>query len=396
MPMRWSVRIRLCLMMFLQFTIWGAWLPVLSDYLKNDLGYTGQQIAWVDGAMWLAAIAAPFVAGQIVDRWLATQWFLAASHLVGGVALLLAAKQQAFPSLMAWMAAYCVFYAPTGALTSSLCFRHLTDVGKEFGHIRVFGTVGWIAVGWGLSFWRWSRAAPVPGDMLLVGGWCSVAMAALCCILPHTPPVKNAASPWAFVDALRLLRQRPFLVFMVLSLIGSLASRFYYVASAAFLRDAGLRPANMPAVRTISQIAEIAGVAALPVLVRRLGIRGCMVVGLAAWLARDLIFALRAPWLVVAGSLALHGLAFPCFFLVAQIYVDRASPRDARASAQALLALVTMGVGNFLGVQLTGAVMDFFTRGGRTDWSAFYAVPCAIAAACIVGFLLFFRDPVER
>jgi MFS family permease len=147
----------------------------------------------------------------------------------------------------------------------------------------------------------------------------------------------------------------------------------------------------MPAVRTISQFAEVAGVAAMPLLVRRLGIRGCMVVGLAAWMARDLVFALRAPWLVVAASLALHGLAFPCFFLVSQIYVDRASPRDVRASTQALLALVTTGVGNFLGVQLTGALMDQFTHGTRTDWSAFYAVPCAIAAACIVGFFLFFR-----
>ena len=393
--MSWSLRIRLSVMMFLQFAIWGAWLPVLSDYLKNDLGYSGGQIAWIDSAMWLASLAAPFVAGQIVDRWLPTQWFLAVSQLIAGGALLAAAHQQAFAALMPWMALFCLFYAPTGALTASLCFRHLKDVSRQFPGIRVWGTVGWIAIGWGLWLWRRAQGAPVPGDMLTLGGWCALAMGVFCFFLPHTPPLKQGRSPWAFVEAFGLLRDRQFLIFMTLALLGSLGSRFYYVASAAFLHDVGVARSAMPALRTISQIAEVAGVAALPILLLRLRIRGCLIVGLAAWLARDLIFALEAPWLVVVGSLALHGIAFPAFFVVSQIYVDKVAPPDIRASTQALLALVTMGLGNFLGVQLSGVVMDHFTVGKATNWSAFYAVPCVLIGVCIVGFLVFFRGPEE-
>ena len=194
--MSWSLRIRLSAMMFLEFAIWGAWTPVLYPHLKA-MGFGPFQTTWIFSALWLACIVAPFIGGQIVDRWFPTQWFLAAVHLAGGVLLLLMTQQASFPGLMTIMLLYSLLYAPTLALTASLCFHHLTDADKQFGAIRVFGTIGWIVAGFILTGWRHIVDAPVSADMFYLAGIFSLAMGVLCCFLPHTPPKKEAENPCA-------------------------------------------------------------------------------------------------------------------------------------------------------------------------------------------------------
>ncbi|NOZ20057.1 MAG: nucleoside permease [Planctomycetes bacterium] len=396
-----SLRIRLSMMMFLQYAIWGAWAPVLYTYLRGPLGFTEGQSSWIFSALWLASIVAPFLGGQIVDRWLPTQYFLAGAQFVGGILLLLTVKQTGFPRMMLFMSLYCLLYAPTLALTNSLAFHHLDDADKQFGGIRVWGTIGWIAIGWILSGWRSGylllKAADKQGDCLILAAVASLVMGVFCLFLPHTPPKKETESPWAFLEALRLLKIRDFAVFMAICFVVTTELQFYYMPTPQFLQDLGVSPAAVPATMTIAQIAELFTMALLlPLLLPRLGVRRCLAIGVIAWPIRYILFAIGKPLWLVKASLALHGLGFTFFFVVSQIYVDRVAPKDIRASVQSLLTLITIGFGNFFGTKFTGLILGAFKKGDQTQWTRVFIVPCLLTFACAVAFLIWFRDAGEN
>ena len=405
--MKTSLRIKLSLMMFLEFAIWGAWMPTLYRYLITDvgehgLGFSHDQASWIFAALWLACMVAPFIGGQIVDRWIPTQWFLAAVHFLGGLVLLTMTAHKTFDKMMPAMVIYALLYAPTLALTASLCFHHLTNADKQFGSIRAFGTIGWIAAGWGLTLWRVLAAKQgviVPGDMLHLAGWCSLAMALTCCFLPHTPPKKQAEKPWAFVEAFRLLRNRQFALFLIISFVVTTGLQFYYLPTGTFLTTktgVGFQPKYEALLLTVSQVAEgIVMLTLLALALKKLGVRKTLAIGVIAWPLRYVVFAMYQTvpvWLVV-GSLALHGVGYTFFFVVSQIYVDRVAPKDIRASAQALLTLMTLGLGSFLGAKFTGWIMGMLTKDGVPNWTWIFLIPCSITVACALAFLLFFKEP---
>lgn len=406
--MTFGVRWRLSLMMFLQYAIWGAWAPVLWPYLVNSpplgLGLTNPQAAFIFGLLWLACILAPFTGGQIADRWVPTQWFLGLVHLAGGAFLILAAQARDFPGMLWMMGVYSLLYAPTLALTNSLGFRHIQDE-KLFGTIRVFGTIGWIVAGWMLTLWRYIGTPAGSADCLLLAGALSLVMGAFCFLLPHTPPAKDAASdPLAFRQAFVLLKNRNFLVFMIIAFVVTTELQFYYLPTADFLDKALHIPTeNIPLTMTVAQIAEIITMAfLLQAALRKWGIRKTLAVGVIAWPLRYIIFALGPLGPVeimrplVVASLALHGLGYTFFFVVSQIFVDMVAPKDIRASAQSLLALVTLGIGNWLGTQFTGWIMNVFNPAADVQaWTKVFLVPCVLTILCAAAFLLFFRDPEQ-
>ena len=407
--MTWGIRIRLSMMMFLQYAVWGAWAPVLWPYLVNPspqgLGMTSPQAAFIYGLLYLACILAPFTGGQIADRWVPTQWFLGVVHLLGGVFLLFASKAQDFPGMAWMMAGYSILYAPTLALTNSLGFHHIKDE-KLFGTIRVFGTIGWIVAGWILTLWRKIGTPPGTSDCLMLAGLLSLVMGLFCFFLPHTPPAKEEASdPLAFREAFVLLKNRNFLVFMIIAFVVTTELQFYYLPTADFLNKAlGIAQENIPLTLTTAQIAEIIAMAFfLKLALRRWGIRKTLALGVIAWPLRYIVFAfgpigpveIMRP--LVVASLALHGLGYTFFFVVSQIYVDMVAPKDIRASAQSLLTLVTLGIGNWLGTQFTGWIMKIFNPTADVQaWTKVFLVPCALTVACALAFLLFFKDPEKE
>ena len=398
-----SLRIRLSLMMFLEFAVWGAWAPVLWPYLRGSveqgcLGFSAFQASQIFGVLWLACIAAPFIGGQIVDRWIPTQWFLAAVHLVGGVLMLLMTRTKTFGALWLVMLLYSILYAPTLALTASLAFHHLTDASKQFGQIRVFGTIGWIVAGVLLTVWRTAAGdKSVPSDMLYLAGLISLVMGVLCLFLPHTPPKKEATNPWAFLEALSMLKSPQFLLFLIISFVVTTELQFYYLPTAGFLESAvGIQHKNVPMVMTVAQIAEMIAMGVfLGVILKRIGIRNSLAIGVIAWPLRYVVFAFyqSVPYWVVVGSLALHGIGYTFFFVVSQIYVDKVATTDIRASAQALLTFATLGLGNYLGTVFTGWIIEVFSPGGVADWKWIFLIPCLLTVTCAVAFLLFFKEP---
>jgi nucleoside transporter len=399
MEVSMSVKVRLGLMMFFQYAIWGAWSPVLSAYLLDDLGYSGMQVGVIYSLLPLATIISPFVGGQLADRYFASQKVIAFLQFTGGVLLVFISTVSDYTVMMWMMLLYSLLYAPTLALTNSIAFINLENAEKDFGPIRVGGTLGWIAAGLLLSGWRLfansNEALAFSGDTFLLGGILSILMGFQALTLPDTPPKKEGASPWAFLEALKMLKNKNFTIFLVISFVVSTELMFYYILTAPFLTSGriGIPDTTVAGVMVIAQVAEIFVMAfLLPKILPKYGIRKTMIVGVLAWPIRYIIFAIGMPaWLVIL-SLSLHGFCYVFFFTVAFIYVDMVAPEDIRHSAQSLITLVVLGLGNYFGSLFAGWIQSYFTAEAGTNWTGVFLVPCALTILCALAFILFFRD----
>jgi len=402
-----SVKFRLSAMMFLQYAIWGSWAPVLSAYLQNNLNFTGAQLGIIFSLLPLATIISPFLGGQLADRYFASEKVIGFLQLIGGAILILIANITSFGPMTWLMLLYSLVYAPTLALTNSIAFVNLKSSEKEFGAIRVWGTIGWIAAGWALAGWRALAKSPesiaIKGDTLLLAGIFSIVMGLFSFGLPHTPPQKQPAKPWAFLEALKMLKNKNFLIFALISFVVATELQFYYVLTSPFLtQQVGISQKYISLVMTIAQIAEIFVMAfMLSWALKKFGMRRTLVLGILAWPIRYIIFVIGQPaWLVVS-SLALHGFCYVFFFTAAYIYVDNISPSDIRHSAQSLIATIILGFGNFVGSLFCGWIQDLFTSetvdsAGAViktiDWRATFMVPTVLTLLCLIIFLAFFRE----
>ncbi|HZT43741.1 MAG TPA: MFS transporter [Chthonomonadaceae bacterium] len=408
--MSFNLRWRLTLMMVLEYGIWGAWFAVAGEYFGKNLGFNGIQIGVLFSLLPLATIISPFIAGQIADRHVNTEKFLAILNLLGGVLMFWIARQHEYRLLVPLLFIYSLFYAPTLALTNSLTFHHLSSAERDFGGIRVGGTLGWIIANWLLGLWRQLAGHPVSGDLFYLAGILSILLGLFCFALPKTPPAREGTNPLAFLEALALLKSRSFLIFMIVSFIVGTELEFFYMFTSAFLgapvslHGIGISDNNLPIVMTVAQIAEAVVMLSLPFVLPRLGVRKGLTLGIIAWPIRYAIFAfLPIQWLVIA-SLALHGFCYVFFFVVGFIYVDEVAPKDIRASAQSLVALTVLGLGLYFGSLFAGQIQKMYTtiilQGGKpvsvTDWHMVFLIPCILTLLCAIIFPLLFRGDTSR
>lgn len=387
------VRMRLSVQMFLQFAIWGSWAPVLAQHLVN-IGL-GDHIGAVYGAGTLASMISPLIAGQIADRWFATERFLSFMFACSGAIFLYASTVTDFETL--WWLTFLgmFFFAPTLGLGNSLSFTHLSDPRRQFPAVRVWGTIGWIAAGYALSGWL-KISGRTLGDCLLFAGGFALLNALYCVTLPHTPPRREAREPFAVLKALRMLRDPSFALFTLLAFFLLMFAAFYYNYAGAFFPAVGVKDDNLPIVMAIGQIAEILTMFALPFVYTKLGPKWTIAVGLLAWAARFGIFALGTPWELVIASQALHGVCFAFAIAAAMIYVERVCEADIRASAQSLLSFVTYGLGLFAGSYAGNWTLRYFTDARAENvWRSFWTVPAIGCLAVLIIFIAGFR-PRER
>jgi nucleoside transporter len=391
-------RFKLSLMMFLEYFIWGAWFVTLGTYLGTTLHFDGKQIGTAYATMAIGAIAAPFFVGMVADRFFATERILALLHLAGAVLLYRASTEVAFPSFVALLLGYALCYAPTLALSNSICFDHVEQPGRDFPRIRVLGTIGWIVAG--LVVGRLGLEATArPMQLAAIA---STVLGAFSLALPHTAP-HAAGKPLSLrdiigADALSLMRDGSFATFVVGSFLLCIPLQFYYAFTNLFLNQAGLpEPASK---MTLGQASEIGFMLLLPWFLRRFGTKNILLVGMLAWATRYLLFANGnaggLAWMLYLGIL-LHGVCYDFFFVTGQIYVEqRAGPRI-RAAAQGFITLVTQGVGYVIGSQVSGAVVDAHALpAGGHNWHAIWLWPAAMAAGILIIFPLLFRPEVRR
>ena len=390
-----STRLKLSTMMFLQYFVWGAWSVTMGTWLSATLHFSGEQVGLAYGTTALAAIISPFFVGMIADRFFATERLLAALHLIGGVFLFYASMQTSFAPLYAVLLAYTLCYMPTLALSNSLSFHQMQDPAKEFPGIRVLGTIGWIVAGLAIGAMK-IEASALPMRIAAAG---SVVLGLYSLLLPHTPPKRTQGRvSWRDVlglDALKLLRDSSFAVFVLGSFLICIPLQFYYTFTNPFLNE--LNVSNAAGKMTFGQMSEIFFMLVMPWFFRRLGVKTMMLVGMAAWAARYALFAAgnnaSLVWMLYAGIL-LHGICYDFFFVTGQIYVDRRAPNDLRAAAQGFIAFVTLGVGMLIGSWLSGRVVDHFASPGAVlphRWDSIWLVPAAGAAAVLLLFAVLFK-----
>jgi len=388
-------RLKLSILMFLQYFVWGAWAVTMGTWLGTELGFDGGQIGLAYGANAVAAIVSPFFVGMVADRFFPTQRVLAVLHLAGGSFLWLASTQQSFGAFYALLLAYALCFMPTLALSNSISFDHLPDAARDFPRVRVLGTVGWIVAGL-LIGWLGVESTALP---MQIAAGASLLLGVFCFALPHTPPhaagqaftVRDALG----LDALQMLRDKSFAMFVFGSFLLCIPLQFYYAFTNPFLNELGVpAPAAM---QTLGQMSEIGFLLLLPWFLARFGVKHILLIGMAAWSVRYLAFAYGdasgGMALLYAGIL-LHGVCYDFFFVTGQIYVDQQAPKAIRASAQGFLAFVTLGLGNLIGSYSAGRIVEANRVGDGHDWTAIWLVPSGMAAVVLVVFLLLFRPRV--
>ena len=389
--MKSSVRVQLMLMMFLQFSVWGAWYGQMSVYLGKQLNATGEQIGNAYLAFSIAMIISPFV-GAIADRYFAAQKVLGVLNLLGAVILFVLTQITDAGTFFWGILAYCLCFAPCIALTSSIAMRQMSAPEKDFPSIRVMGTVAWIAITNLVGFWNVGDQVTIFQMSMVM----SAVLGVLAFTLPNTPP--RATGPVSVgqiigADAFVLFKDRSFVIFFIASVAICIPLSFYYAFANPSLRDSGM--AFVENKMSLGQVSEVVFMLLIPLAFSRLGVKWMLAVGLMAWIVRFLCFGYgnaSSEWILYAAIL-LHGVCFDFFFVTGQIYTDTKAGDRIKSQAQGLITLATYGLGMGIGSWLGGRVLSANTNAEKiTNWLGVWTVPAGIAAVVLVLFILFFSD----
>ncbi len=381
----------------------AASLVLLSGHM-SALGFSGTQISFVYATMAIAALASPFVAGWLADRFFPSQAMLSGCYLLAVPILVIAWGQSEFTPFWFSMAGVALLRTPARTLSTVVAFHHLGDK-TRFGQVRAWGTLGWICISWCLSGYLrlWESQAPGVshmGDGLLVSAAVSLVAGLYCLSLPHTPPGNRDATSLGLGTSLRLLRDPTFVVLLGIGFVSSTMNPFFYNFSFLFLTEVGgvgLAPSMANMVQSLGQVGEVIVLLALGTSLRRFGIKRILLVGIAAQSLRFGLFVLGEPTWLMGAALSLHGFVFTFFVIGLAIAVDELSSADNRASAQGLMSLVRGGGGSLLGNYLAGTTYDRLAlEGGGHDWAAFFTLPAVVTGVSLVIFGLLFREQRKR
>ncbi|HXH98757.1 MAG TPA: nucleoside permease [Sphingobacteriaceae bacterium] len=402
-------RIKLSIMMFLEFFIWGGWFVTLGTFLGKSLGATGAQIGSVFSTQSWGAIIAPFIIGLIADRYFNAEKILAVLHIAGAFLMYQMHNATDVATFYPFALGYMILYMPTLALVNSVSFNQMKDPEKEFSAIRVWGTIGWVVAGLSISYiFHWDSAGSVSAGLLkntfLMTALASLILGLFSFVLPKTPPKissgeKVKISEVLGFDALKLLKDKNFAIFFISSILICIPLAFYYQNAHQFLTDAGL--SNPTGKMTIGQVSEVLFLLLLPVFFKKFGIKKTILVGMLAWTLRYVFFAYgnaeELSFLLILG-IALHGICYDFFFVAGQIYTNSKAGEKYKSSAQGLITLATYGVGMLIGFEVAGMIADTYkTADAAFDWKSIWIIPSVIAAVVFLIFALLFKnEPVKN
>jgi nucleoside transporter len=392
-------------MMFLEFFIWGGWFVTMGTFLGNNLGATGAETAMAYSTQSWGAIIAPFIIGLIADRFFNAERILGVLHLIGAFLMYQMYQSTDFGSFYPYVLGYMIGYMPTLALVNSVSFNQMKDPAKDFSLIRVWGTIGWIAAGLAISYlFHWDPKPEVPGDKgLLQNTFLMVAIASAILglfsfTLPKTPPKADDGSKITVRDilgleALKLLKDRNFLVFFLSSVLICVPLAFYYQHANQFLSEIGVE--NATGKMTIGQISEVLFMLLLPFFFKKFGFKMTILVGMLAWTVRYLLFAFgdagEGVYMLLIG-IALHGICYDFFFVSGQIYTDSKAGEKVKSAAQGLITLATYGVGMLGGFYIAGLITDANVTSEGHDWASVWQIPALFAALVFVLFAVLFKN----
>lgn len=400
-----ALKPKLSIFMFLQYFIWSTWYVSMGTYLANVLKFGGQQIGAAYGAFAIGSMISPFFVGLIADRFFSTERLLAVLSIAGGAVLCLLPGMTEFQSFYPTLILYCALFAPTLALGNSLSLHHLSDAATDFPRVKIWSAVGWIAGGVTLSLLR-GEQSPI---QFYLPGMVSILLGAFSLMLPHTPPKKVGANisvgEVLGLDALALLKKRSFAIFVVCIFLICIPLYFYFVMMSIYLTE--LQWTGLAGKMSLAQVSDVIFLFLLPIMLKSLGYKKTITLGIVAWSIRYFLLAgsvdqigLQAP--LIFGAILLHGVCYDFLFIAGQLYADEEANERNRSATQGFMAFILWGVGAFVGTMLAGKVLAMHTLPDavvgtiRHNWQAIWTTPAILAAAVLVIFLLFFREPGKK
>lgn len=388
--MNWDLYIRLSGLTFLEYAIWGAWLPVLALRLLGPMKLSGKQTGWVYATVPLACIFSPFAAGYLADKWFNAEWIILVSHAAGAVLLVVAARQTRFWGMFWVMFAYAIFFTGTLPLVNTMILQQLpSDATKVF----IWTSVAWAVIGYFLTGMRHLlRLGGDGADSLYLAAVLSGLMAVVAFFQVPLPPASPQANP--FFGALAMLQNPNYLLFIIVQIVVAGTMQFYYVATGQFMIDKGIQGRNVSATMAIAQVAQAAAtILLLAWLIKEAGFQWTLVIGILCWagLYATYIISRKTLWIVLIQ--ALHGLACVTFLIGGQIFASKMAPTEIGASAQSLTFMATIGLGMFFGTQIAGYVMDKNRIGGKFQWSKIWVVPLVITLAGAFVLAVVYKEP---
>ena len=390
--MKSSVKFQLMSMMFLMFFGWGAWYGQMSKYLLDNLHATGDQVGNAYTTFAIASIFAPFFVGLISDRFFAAQKVMGFLNIMGGVILYFLSLERDPEAFFWYILAYTLCFAPNLALSNSIAMNQMSNPEKEFPSIRVTGTIAWIVVTNIIGFYALGDKVAI----FEIAMYTSFLLGIYSFTLPNTPPKadKNASVAQILgLDALKLFKDRSFLIFFISSILICIPLSFYYAMANPSLTDAHM--SNVENKMSLGQASEVIFMLLIPIAFTRLGVKKMLVVGLVAWIVRFLCFGygdgISSEWILYIGII-LHGVCYDFFFVTGQIYTDQKAGEKIKNSAQGLITFATYGIGMGIGSKLSGIVLDYYTVNEVKDWQSVWMVPAAIAGVVLLLFVFFFSE----
>jgi len=401
--MNTSKQIQLSVMMFLEFFIWGGWFVTMGTYLGSSLGASGAQLGQAYGTQSLGAIIAPFIIGLIADRFFNAEKILGVLHLVGAILMFQLSKATEFSLFYPYVLGYMIAYMPTLALVNSVAFNQMDDPAKQFSFVRVWGTIGWIAAGFVISLvFSWDSEAGITDGLLrntfLMTAIASAVLGIFSFTLPKTPPQakgeKVTIGDVLGLDALKLLKDRNYLIFFIASILICIPLAFYYQHANQFLTELGMQNATFK--MTLGQVSEVVFMLLLPFFFKRFGFKLTLLVGMLAWIVRYILFSFgdvgELSFMLIIG-IVLHGICYDFFFVSGQIYTDSKAGPKIKSAAQGLITLATYGVGMLIGFWFAGMITDKFALpDAGHDWQSIWMYPAGFAGAVLLFFLLTFKN----
>jgi len=395
--MKFNIRLALSSMMFLEFFIWGSWYVTMGTYLNQTLKASDVQNGLAYGTQSLGAIIAPFIIGLIADRFFSAQKILGVLHIAGAILMYQITQTSGFEGFYPYILMYMILFMPTLALVNAVAFKQLTNAEKQFGLLRVFGTVGWIVAGLFIGWLQWEKSLSLVNTFKLAAA-ASLLLGMFSFFLPDTPPA-SAGKKVTFGDiigleALGLLKQRNFLIFFLSSMLICIPLAFYYQEANLFLNEIKLN--NAAGKMTLGQVSELLFMVLIPFFFRRFGVKYMLLIGMVTWAIRYLLFGFGDVTGITVSFLylgiMLHGICYDFFFVTGQIYTNKAANERIRSSAQGLITLATYGVGMLIGFWIAGQVTEYFKTADGHDWKSIWMVPAGIAIVVSVLFAIVFKD----
>jgi nucleoside transporter len=397
--MKPTVFSKLSIMMLLEYFVWGAWYVTLGTYMKTVLHATDKEVGGAYGALAVATMFSPFFVGLVADRYFSAQRIMGVLHLLGAVLLYFAIKVTDVTTFYWIILLYSLLYTPTIALSNSIAFHQITDPGRQFPWIRVFGTVGWILSGLLIGYLALEASADKLSIAFQIAAGASALLGLLSFIMPHTPPRDKASNNsflQTFVEALVLFKSKAYSIFFIAAILVCIPLSFYYGFANIFLNEVGMKGAAGKMI--LGQVSEAVFILAIPFLFYSIGVKRMLLLGMAAWILRYVMFAYGNVdanlWMLYAG-IVLHGICYDFFFVTGYMYTEKKAGEKIKNAAQGLFTFATYGVGMFIGTWFSGVATDYYTVDGVHDWTRIWHVPAYIAAAVVLYFIFFFKEKDE-